>query len=893
MKRGFPICFQISIVILINLLFSSSVIGQTYDRDYMDGQVYFKFKDNVQVDIPVNADRSVDPGNVPFLQSIMQQFDITGMYRPFDINNDPKLIRTFELHFSQFDKIEEIMVELLKNQELEYAERVPLAYIDYSPNDSLYNLSFGTGNWNWHLDVVGAEMAWDVTKGDPDVKVAIVDNAVWVDHPDLTDKIVLSHDVTVAGNQNSNPPAGGNPTDWSHGTHCAGLVAAETDNELGVASLGYNISIIGVKASTTNSPNSITHGYAGLQWAANNGADIVSMSWGGPGFSQTNQNLINSIHNMGVVMLASAGNDNVSSSHYPSAYANVISVASTNEDDLKSDFSNFGTTIDICAPGGYGNTGPDGLMSTTWDNTSWGYYDTYFGTSMATPFAAGLCGLILSMNPELTPDELETVLESTCVQIDTLPGNAGYENLLGAGRIDAYAAVTNTPFQPASDFMTPVTTILPGSSIQFFDESAGVPETWSWEFEGGTPHLSSLQNPIVTFSTPGTYTVYLIVTNDFGTDTETKTDYITVTSTPAPWVLFSASTDYICKGEVVTFTDESLYDPTSWIWTFEPSTVTFVEGTTQNSQNPQVQFNAPGKYAVTLEATNANGTSSQTISEMVYVEGITLNFSEDFESGQPGSFVLTSNPRAKVKVDKRQGANGSLYSLHFQGSGQTGGWSGGPTNTTPEQAWNTNVNFHGFADNCNVDATGVAGVGLTFDLRQTYSIGNKYSWFRVLINDEPVADVYGNENFNPTTNTDPFVTRIYDLSEFGNTQFTITFQSSCYLSDKFYAEGDNVLVDNIMISNTTGTGEGIVHSASLLTYPNPVKDNLTFAASGVGENLVITVMNTQGQEIYHQAISGYQNGEAHVISLPEINSGIYILKVSGNNGMVTKKILVD
>ena len=138
-------------------------------------------------------------------------------------------------------------------------------------------------------------------------------------------------------------------------------------------------------------------------------------------------------------------------------------------------------------------------------------------------------------------------LKSTCVVIDTLPGNTQYENLLGAGRIDAYAAVSNTPFQPTAAFHTPVPTITPGTAIKFFDESAGVPSTWAWEFEGGTPHLSSQPNPTVTYSTAGTYTVYLTVTNDFGTDTETKTDYIMVTNTPAPWVLFSADQDYICN----------------------------------------------------------------------------------------------------------------------------------------------------------------------------------------------------------------------------------------------------------------------------------------------------------------------------------------------------------
>jgi subtilisin family serine protease len=891
MKKGIPRVHLI-IASITFILFSFAGFAQSYDKDYTDGQIYFKFKDNVQVNIPVNADRTVDLDNAPFLAGIRQQFDITGMSRPFDLNNDSKLLRTFRLDFSQYDQIEEIMQELLKNTDFEYVERVPMDYIDFIPNDSLYNMTYGSSNWNWHLDVIDAVDAWNVTTGSPDINVAIVDNAVWIEHPDLANKISLSHDVTKAGNFNSNPPSGGDPTLWSHGTHCAGLAGAETNNEVGVASIGYNVSIIGIKASSDNSPENITHGYAGLQYAANNGADIISMSWGGPGFSQTNQNLITSIYNMGIVMLASAGNDNVSTLHYPSAYAHVISVASTNEDDLKSDFSNFGTSIDVCAPGGYGNNGPNGLMSTVWDETTWGYYDVYPGTSMATPLTAGLCGLILSQNPELDPDQLETILKDNCVVVDTLPGNANYVGLLGAGRIDAFATVANTPFDPVSNFTTPVTTILPGTSIQFLDKSVGVPASWSWEFEGGTPHLSSLQNPTITFSTEGVYTVYLIVTNDFGTDTETKTGYITVTSTPVPWVEFLASDENICNSEVVAFSDESLYGPTGWVWEVEPATVTFVDGTNANSQDPHIRFDAPGFYNVTLNATNANGSGSKTIENMIHVEGITLNFLEDFETGSTDNFVLSANPKAKIKVDKRDGSLGSAYCLHFQGGGQTGGWSGGPTNTTPDQAWNVNLNFQAFASNCGVDATGVDGVGLTLDLRQTYSIGTKYSWFRVMVNSTQVADVNGNMNFNPVTNTDPWETKVFDLSQFGNTQFSITFQSACYLQDKFYAEGDNVLLDNIMISNTTGTLEKPGTSAGILTYPNPVHDQLNFSASGVGGNAWLTLMNTQGQVVYSESIANYRNGESRSIALPSLNSGIYILRIAGDQGIATKKILV-
>jgi PKD repeat protein len=886
-----PRAFIVSLLIAVTFL-DHDGYTQTFHRDYLDGHLYVKFRDDVRVDIPVNPDRTVNPDHAPFLDELRKKYEITGLSRPFDLNNDLKLLQTFEVTFSIYEKIEAIKDELMKNQDIEYVENVPLPYISYTPDDSLYNRVYGFSNWNWHLDVINAEMAWEIEKGSPEINIAIVDNAVWVDHPDLANKIVLSEDITLVGNQNSNPPLGGDHEDWSHGTHCAGLAGAHTDNLIGVASIGYNVSLIGVKASTVN-PINITYGYAGLDWAANNGADIISMSWGGPGYSQTNQNLINTVHSMGIVMVAAAGNENQSTIQYPAGYNYVIGVASTDEDDGKSDFSNYGNWVDVSAPGGIGTEGPGGLMSTTWDSTSYGYYDTYPGTSMACPLVAGLCGLILSVNPDLAPDEVEYILESSCDDIYTVAGNENYAGQLGAGRINAFAAVVSTPFEPVADFSTPVQVILPGSSIRFYDMSVGIPDTWSWEFMGGSPHLSSQQNPLVTYPDEGIFTVYLGVTNDFGNDVETKTSYITVTSTPTPWIIYTASTGYACNYDTVIFTDESLYGPTEWTWTFEPSTVSFMDNTTMNSQNPHVRFEAPGFYTVTLTAANANGSSSKTTVNMIFIEGIPVSYGENFESGISSDFVLSYNSRAKANIDTRAAASGSVYGLHFQGYPLTGGWSGGPSNTTPDQAWYANTDFHAFADICSVDATGTDNVSLSFDLRQTYSSGNKFSWFRVMVNGEQVEDINGITNFNPVTNTDPFVNRTFDLSDFGNSRFTISLQSACYFSDKFYAEGDNAFVDNILVSNTTSVSEESYTMAGALTYPNPVSGILNFSARGAGEKISVEVLNMQGQALLHKTINAYREGDISQVSLYNFESGIYILKICGDKGFAVKKIIVD
>jgi hypothetical protein len=276
---------------------------------------------------------------------------------------------------------------------------------------------------------------------------------------------------------------------------------------------------------------------------------------------------------------------------------------------------------------------------------------------------------------------------------------------------------------------------------------------------------------------------------------------------------------------------------------------------------------------------------------MVFAEGIELNFAEDFESGTSSAFDLYVNDRGKVSIDGRASSPDSDYGLHFQGGGQVTGWNGGPFNTTPDQAWNQNTIFHGFASNCNVDATGINGVSLLMDLKQTYSIGPTYSWFRVLVNDEPVPDVNGMENFNPETNTDPFETKTFDLSAYGNSMFSLTLQSACYLLDGYYSEGDNVFVDNIMITNNTAVDDNGLTQAGVLTYPNPVRDVLNFSAQGTGNHAIAKVLNIQGQVIFSQDLQNISSGNLNKLNLEELSSGIYILQIIGDAGIATKKFV--
>jgi len=881
------IAFRLFLFLFIS--FTTFLQAQSYDRNFQDGKVYLKFKDSQPVNFTVNQDNSVDISTVPIISELAVSFKVSALSRPYFLNNDPKLLRTLLLEIEDYSQVDQVINNLRQQEVLEYAEKVPLDKIVYVPNDSLYNMYNGPQNWNWHLEQIMAEQAWNVTHGSAAIKVAIVDNAVWVDHPDLADKIIAQRDVYYSSGS-ANPPSTGDPSEWSHGTHVAGLAGAMSNNTLGVASIGFDVSLIAIKASPNNSPNSIVSGFAGIQWAANNGADIINMSWGSNQFSQTNQNVINSIYNMGIVLIAAAGNDNVTTPHYPSAYQNVISVASVNDDDLKSDFSNYSTTVDVSAPGGYAGAGPDGLLSTTFNSATYGYYDLMSGTSMASPVVSGLAGLILSVNPDLTPLQVEQILESTADDISAL--NPDYIGMLGAGRINAFRAVSNTPFEPTAEFDTPVKVILPGTSIDFSDLSTGLPSEYDWTFEGAVPATSNDTNPQnVLYNNEGIFDVTLSVTNVFGTSTVTVPDYIRVTDTPFPYIFMGIYDSLPCIAEVVALHDSSLYEPVSWEWSIEPASYAFVNGTSSISQNPEVVFLRQGHYNITLSATNSNGTASMLFKNAIHVQGVIPPYVLNMEDGTSGYFILSDTIKSQSNIDLRAAHNSTL-GIHFHGDPVPVGWKGSPTAGTAEQAWGQNSAFHSKAHLCGVDARGFTNVKLAFDLRQTYSLGPRYSWFRVLVNGIPVADFEGNVNYNPTTaGDDPWRRVQFDLSQFTGAVFDISLQASTRFSDKTQGQGDNVFIDNIEIVNSIPVIPIENPSQGIQLYPNPSKGEVTIVTSGIDGVSQVEILNAMGEVVHKHLTTDSHQGK--VINISSLSVGLYVVRVKNSKGEFSSKLIVS
>jgi len=179
-----------------------------------------------------------------------------------------------------------------------------------------------------------------------------------------------------------------------------------------------------------------------------------------------------------------------------------------------------------------------------------------------------------------------------------------------------YIEVFENPPPPAANFEANITTIFTGESIDFTDLSTNDPTSWEWTFEGGTPETSTQQNPTnISYSGAGLFDVTLTVTNQWGSDTELKEEYITVQVIPPPQAAFVADVTSIYVGESVTFTDESTGNPTSWEWTFEGGSPG-----TSNQQNPAaVTYNTAGIFDVLLTVSNANGSTTETKTDFITV----------------------------------------------------------------------------------------------------------------------------------------------------------------------------------------------------------------------------------------------------------------------------------
>ena len=364
------------------------------------------------------------------------------------------LNRIFKLETESHLRAKEIIARLEDFQQIELVELEPQSSVLETPNDPRFSEQLS-------LTHILTEEAWNIHKCEDGYIpiIAIVDTGVLWSHQDLFDNIWQNLGEDLDGDGIVRLPDGtfdpddingidddGNgyiddfigwnfygddnyPGAGSHGTKVAGFASAVTNNSIGIASTAWNAQLMPIQSG---SGSSISKGYEGIVYAAENGADIINNSWGGSGYSYIFQEIIDYVESLGSIVVAAAGNSNNTIKLYPASYHNVISVANITLDDLKYGSSTYNYAVDVSAPG----------VNTLSTSSNGSYNNGGSGTSYSSPVVASLLALVKSYHPDWTNEQIRTQVLFSSFNLNN--NNPSYVNRLGYGRIDSYSALMDT-----------------------------------------------------------------------------------------------------------------------------------------------------------------------------------------------------------------------------------------------------------------------------------------------------------------------------------------------------------------------------------------------------------------------------------------------------------------
>jgi len=445
-----------------------------------------------------------------------------------------------------------VCVELRSDPDVEYAQPNYIYERCGDPNDPEFPDQYAH-------QLIQMSEAWDISTGSHDIVVAVLDTGVDANHPDLKDNIwvnkgeIPNNEIDDDNNGYIDDVSGWNfdedsnnvipEFDWygveGHGTQVSGVIAGVGNNGIGVCGVNWQSSIMALRLSIYVTSAEVAEG---LDYATANGAHVVNMSFGsdefGPEGDPAVKAAIDNAFAQGVLLVASAGNDDTPEPHYPAAYYNVMAVSSTNGEDIKTGHSSFGHWVDIAAPG-------TDIVTTDLNNE----YIATAGTSFSGPYVVAVGALILAHEPNLTHVEVRAILENTTdpVYYGDLDPDYGY---VGTGRVNAYnalqAADRRHPLgeiaepRPQQTFAPdgndiPLTLFVHGDSYQLEYRGFGQDE-WNLLNDGSSPiDPNGLVHLMFTNPGVGVFELRLNVTTDGTVHTDRKIFGIKLGAEMAPW----------------------------------------------------------------------------------------------------------------------------------------------------------------------------------------------------------------------------------------------------------------------------------------------------------------------------------------------------------------------
>jgi PKD repeat protein len=458
-------------------------------------------------------------------------------------------------------------------------------------------------------------------------------------------------------------------------------------------------------------------------------------------------------------------------------------------------------------------------------------------------------------------------------------------------------AYVNLDAAPKANFEANIVSVPTGSGASFTDKSKYEPSEWLWIFEGGSPATSTAQNPQnIVYQSSGLFDVTLVATNYLGSDTLVMEDYINSNTTILPEVSFSADKTTPCTTDTVWLSDASVYNPIEWQWEFYPDSVTFVNGTTSHSQNPQVIFDLPTPYDVTLTATNLNGSSTLVKTDLIYPGGLFLPFEEDFESlfftdkswtvenpdgdktweittvagSEPGTSAAYVNIKNYNGLHQRDRLISPLInlkdynqaSLEFQYS------------YAQRFAQYTDSLIIYLADGCGQQLIRLLAMGED-SLHQFATVPPNTSNFF-----PQTADEWCGAEDNP-----PCIS--IDLTPWaGIPDLQVVFET-------YNGFGNNIFIDNIKIDGTlSGIDKIISQTDPVSLFPNPSDGSFTLKLKDIFGQVNLKVTDLTGRAVYQRSFNSDGN-TSKSIDLKDKGRGVYLIEVSDRTNVWVKKMVVE
>ena len=705
--------------------------GSRVKAEELPGELVVRFKTGIVLDIRRSPSGTLMTGidSVDLLNVRMRAHSAKKLFpRLKRSSKSGGLPTTYLIRYSSSMTAREAAALYAKDPHVEWAEPNYKAEAWMTPDDPYFST---TGSWGqgyrdmWGLMKVRSEEAWDITTGDSNVVVAVVDTGIDYDHPDLSANVWMN-EAERDGEEGVDDDGNGYVDDvygWDfhnedadplddngHGTHCAGTIAAMGNNGIGVVGVAWTSRVMGVKALSASGTGASASLAQAVVYAADNGARVLSLSWGLRAHPQVIRDAVEYAHEAGCIVVAAAGNDGEDVVDYSPAGENrVIAVASTDRYDERSTFSNTGAGIDVAAPGGDSGdmySTPTGqhyyvnILSLRADDTDMylgapnytpgefvvgDYYYRSRGTSMACPHVAGLAALILSVHPSFLNEQVRQSLHPGRDQ----SWEDRWDSKLGFGRIDAYeslgvagpsvALVTSPEPGDVLSGASPIEGSASGPGFQSYSLALYIEDQWVDLYEATVPVESGLLGTIdTTLADDGAHSLRLLVQNSDGSEdaycTTVETENFEITH-PEDWHCLVHGETVSIEGSVPAtdldhYTLEwSPYTLTSWSTdgiTLEDGGLVPVEDGVLGTWDTGV-VSDPDRYKIRLTVYRTGGCSFTITVEPVVASGFregwpkeTGSYFHTFEYGYICSVIY-----AGPSIDDVDGSTGA--EIFFEG----------------------------------------------------------------------------------------------------------------------------------------------------------------------------------------------------------------------------------